>query len=520
MNSTEFENLLARYLMARIPFVAVNTTERSRVLELIRKVADATRLPVYVHTLSEGMYEILQARTANEGRTVYEAVDFISQQIRQRENLTFVMTEVSSLDDDSDNARQFYDLVALAEKHAATIIVITSKPVWSQLMRLGMAMTLDFPDEQEMHTIIRESIEPYIRDIRVEWDDADYREAASILAGISRIEAQNVIATLIAKREVSKSDLNDVRYAKDRIFTNIAGLEKIDIRPDELSVGGLAGLRAWLSEKQKLLAPSKRDALRAKAIPMPRGILLVGVPGCGKSLSAKAISATWRMPLYRLDFATVQGMYVGQSENRFKEALATAEHVSPCILWIDEIEKGLSGAGSGSSSGVTDRLVGQFLFWLQECRKMVFVVATANNVTLLPAELLRRGRFDELFFVDLPTDEERKEIISLYTHRFLGIDCPTQLMDELVKASEGFAGSDIESAVREVAYRLVANDGLQFSEEHLKTSFQNVVPLSATSPERVEAIRAWGRERAVPASGHAIGGRELSTEKPRRRVLL
>jgi len=198
MNSTEFENLLARYLMARIPFVAVNTTERSRVLELIRKVADATRLPVYVHTLSEGMYEILQARTANEGRTVYEAVDFISQQIRQRENLTFVMTEVSSLDDDSDNARQFYDLVALAEKHAATIIVITSKPVWSQLMRLGMAMTLDFPDEQEMHTIIRESIEPYIRDIRVEWDDADYREAASILAGISRIEAQNVIATLIA----------------------------------------------------------------------------------------------------------------------------------------------------------------------------------------------------------------------------------------------------------------------------------------------------------------------------------
>lgn len=520
MNAVEFESLLTRYLMARIPFVAVNTTERSRALEVIRKVADTTRLSVYVHTLSEGMYDIVQGRTANEGRSVYEAMDFISQQIRQRQNLTFVLTEVSSLEDDSDNARQFYDLVALAEKHAATIIVITNKPVWSQLMRLGMAINLDFPDEEEMYSIIRESVEPYMRDIPVEWDDADFREAASVLAGISRIEAQNVIATLIAKREVRKSDLMDVRYAKDRIFSNISGLEKIEVRPEELSVGGLAGLRAWLNEKQKLLAPDKRNALRAKAIPMPRGILLVGVPGCGKSLSAKAISASWRMPLYRLDFATVQGMYVGQSENRLKEALSTAEHVSPCILWIDEIEKGLAGSGAGSSSGVTDRLVGQFLFWLQECRKMVFVVATANDVSMLPAELLRRGRFDELFFVDLPTEEERREIIGLYMRRFLGVPCSDQLGSDLVTLSQGFAGSDIESAVREVAYRLIANEGLQLSDDMLRMSFQNVVPLSATSPERVEAIKAWGRDRAVPASGHPIGGLSSLPDTPGRKVLL
>lgn len=520
MNSIEFESLLTRYLMARIPFVAINTTERSRVLEIIKKVADTTRLSIYVHTLSEGMYEITQGRTANEGRTVYEALDFISQQVRQKQNLTFVLTEVSSIEDDSDNARQFYDLVALAEKHAATIMVITNKPVWNHLMRLGMSINLDFPDEEEMQLIIRESVEPYMRDIKIEWDDGDFREAASILAGISRIEAQNVIATLIAKREVRKADIMDVRYAKDRIFSNISGLEKIIVRPEELSVGGLSGLRAWLNEKQKLLAPEKRDALKAKSIPMPRGILLVGVPGCGKSLSAKAISASWNLPLYRLDFATVQGMYVGQSENRLKEALSTAEHVSPCILWIDEIEKGLSGGGSGSSSGVTDRLIGQFLFWLQECRKLVFVVATANDVSMLPAELLRRGRFDELFFVDIPTDEERKEIISLYVHRFLGINCPDQLTNQLASISEGFAGSDIESAVREVAYRLVANDGMQFSEDQLVVSFKNVVPLSATSPERVEAIQAWGRERALPASGHPIGGQEASMAAPGRKVIL
>lgn len=139
---------------------------------------------------------------------------------------------------------------------------------------------------------------------------------------------------------------------------------------------------------------------------------MVGVPGCGKSMSAKSIAANWRLPLYRLDFATVQGSYVGQSEQQLKDALTTAENVSPCILWIDEIEKGLSGAGGTGDGGVSTRMVGQFLFWLQECKKQVFVVATANDVSMLPSELLRRGHFDELFFVDLPTVEERREILS------------------------------------------------------------------------------------------------------------
>ena len=149
--------------------------------------------------------------------------------------------------------------------------------------------------------------------------------------------------------------------------------------------------------------------MKKRGIRPPRGILLMGVPGCGKSLSAKAIAARWKRPLYRLDLATIQGRYVGQSEQQLKEAFETAEHVSPCILWIDEIEKGLSGGGS-DSSGVTTRLIGQFLFWLQECKKDVFVIATANNVKGLPAELLRKGRFDEMFFVDLPNKQERKEI--------------------------------------------------------------------------------------------------------------
>lgn len=249
---------------------------------------------------------------------------------------------------------------------------------------------------------------------------------------------------------------------------------------------------------------------------------MVGVPGCGKSLSAKSISANWKLPLYRLDFATVQGSFVGQSEQQLKDALTTAENVSPCILWIDEIEKGLSGAGGSNDGGVSTRMVGQFLFWLQECKKQVFVVATANDVSMLPSELLRRGRFDELFFVDLPTADERRDILSLYMRKYLKLDFVGAFADKIVELTDGFTGADLESTVRDLAYRSIANSNFVLNEKNMLTAFNNVVPLSQTSPEKIEAIRDWGKERAVPASGKPIGGEELSQKKngPKTRKVL
>lgn len=279
-------------------------------------------------------------------------------------------------------------------------------------------------------------------------------------------------------------------------------------------MGGLAGLRKWLNEKKELLTPEKKAELRSKGLQPPRGILLVGVPGCGKSLSAKSISANWKLPLYRLDFATVQGQYVGQSEQQLKDALTTAENVSPCILWIDEIEKGLSGATQGANDGgVSTRMVGQFLFWMQECKKQVFVVATANDVSMLPSELLRRGRFDELFFVDLPTAEERWDILSLYMRKYLNLNFAGELADKIVEITDGFTGADLESTVRDLAYRTIANDRFELSANNIITAFENVVPLSQTSPEKIEAIRDWGKARAVPASGKPIGSEGLTQKK-------
>ena len=516
------KELLKRYSIARIPFIAVNTVERARALDIMKETAEELSLSFFVHTLSKGMYDLTSGKVVNEDKSVYGAIDFMSEQMKRRQYMTLILTEVPDISNDNNDARQIMDLVTLANESGGTIIVLTNNPVWNQLQRLGMIVKIDLPNENEMYSIIKEYIDDYRSEIPIEWDNNDIREAASTLTGVTRIEAENVIAALIANKRIRKSDMDEIRFAKDRLFSDISGLEKIEVDESVKDIGGLAGLRKWLNEKRELLSPEKRDILKSKGLQPPRGILLVGVPGCGKSLSAKSISASWKLPLYRLDFATVQGSYVGQSEQQLKDALTMAENVSPCILWIDEIEKGLSGAGSSGDGGVSTRMVGQFLFWMQECKKQVFVVATANDVSMLPSELLRRGRFDELFFIDLPTAEERRDILSLYMKKYLNMNFAGAFAEQIIEISDGFTGADLESTIRDLAYRVIAKDDFVLDEESMIQAFNNVVPLSQTSPEKIEAIRDWGKERAVPASGKPIGGEEIVQKKtgPRTRKVL
>lgn len=514
----ESKNLLRRYSIARIPFIAIDTIERTRTLDILKEISEELSLTFYVHTLSKGIYNLSNERIVSDDRSVFSAIDFMSEQMKHKQYMTIILTEVPDISSDNSDARQMLDFVELANETGGVVIAITNNPVWSQLKRQGMSITIDLPNEDEMYTIIQKFVDNYRNGISIEWDDNDIKEAASLLAGITRIEAENIMAALVANKKIRKSDMDELRNAKDRLFSNISGLEKIKVDENTVNMGGLEGLKKWLNEKKSLFTPEKRKLLREKGLNPPRGILLVGVPGCGKSLSAKAISASWKLPLYRLDFATVQGQYVGQSEQQLKDALTTAEHVSPCILWIDEIEKGLAGAISGSDSGVSTRMVGQFLFWLQECKKQVFVVATANDVSMLPSELLRRGRFDELFFVDLPTENERREILYLYMKKYLKVEFTGPLADEIVELTAGFTGADLESTVRDLAYRVIANSSFVLSEKNILTAFNNVVPLSQTSPEKIEAIREWGKERAVPASGLEIGKDKVTLKDKRTRV--
>ena len=517
------KELLKRYSIARIPFVAVNTIEKTRTLNVLKDISEELSLPFYVHTLSKGTYELAMQKEVNDDTSIYGAIYYMNEQMKRRQNLTLILTEVPDLSTDNSDSKQILALVNLANESGGVVIILTNNPIWNQLQRQGMVLKIDPPNEEEMYSIIKEYIDDYRNEIPIEWDDNDVQEAASILSGVTTIEAENVIAALIANRKIRKSDMDEVRFAKDRLFSDISGLEKIDVDDNVKDVGGLEGLKKWLDEKKELLTPEKREELRSKGLKPPRGILLVGVPGCGKSLSAKSISVSWRLPLYRLDFATVQGSFVGQSEQQLKDALTTAENVAPCILWIDEIEKGLSGAtGGAGDGGVSTRMVGQFLFWMQECKKQVFVVATANDVSMLPSELLRRGRFDELFFVDLPTAEERRDILSLYMRKYLQFQFKGEFADKIVELTEGFTGADLESTVRDLAYRVIANDSFVLNAENITTAFNNVVPLSQTSPEKIEGIRDWGKERAVPASGKPIGGEKISQKQdgPKTRKVL
>lgn len=494
-NKTEFKNLLLRMFRARIPFISIRSIERPRVLEIIHQLAEEINIPIYVHSLSHGMMDIKTKKSVNDDRSVSGGIDFAVQNIYQRQNLTFVFTEISDIDDDNVVARHVYDCVMQAIERGGSICIISTKSVWSQLQRLGMTLTLDAPNEEEMLEVIKDCVTPYVNSIPIEWEEEDYKMASTILANMTKIEAENVLATQMAKGSLTKKDIKELSQAKDKLFSDISGLEKVKVDENTLTVAGLNGLQKWLDKQKKLLTAD----LKERQLRPPRGVLLVGVPGCGKSLAAKFIAASWNLPLYRLDFASIQGMYVGQSENRLKDAFSSADNAAPCVLWIDEIEKGLA-ANANDSSGVTTRMIGQFLFWLQESTAKVFVVSTANDVTKLPPELLRKGRFDELFFVDLPGEQERKDIINLYIEKNRLPNPSLETFEKMVAVSEGFAGADLEGAVRDVAVQAVIGGNEIVDNELFEKCFENIVPLSKTSPEKIEAIRIWGKERAVPAS--------------------
>lgn len=495
-NKEEFKSSLSKMFRARIPFISIRSIERSRVLEIIQQLSEEISIPIYMHSLSHGTMDIKTRKAVNDDRSVAGGIDFAVQHISQRQNLTFIFTEVSDIEDDNIVSRHIYDCVVQAIEKGGSICIISTKSVWSQLQRLGMTLTLDCPNEEEMMTVVKDCVVPYKGSIPIDWEENDFKMAATILANMTKIEAENVLATQMAKGSLTKDDIKNLSMEKDKLFSNISGLEKVKLDPSLISVGGLNGLHQWLGNQKQLLTAD----LKSRKLRPPRGVLLVGVPGCGKSLSAKFIATTWNLPLYRLDFASIQGMYVGQSENRLREAFESADNTAPCILWIDEIEKGLA-ANANDSSGVTTRMIGQFLFWLQESTKKVFVVATANDITKLPPELLRKGRFDEIFFIDLPQDQERADIINLYIKNNVLPPPSSQSFEKLINISAGFAGSDLEGAVKDVAIQAILNGDSFITDELYEKCFQNIVPLSKTSPEKIESIRNWGKERALPASG-------------------
>ncbi|GGO34813.1 AAA family ATPase [Streptomyces lasiicapitis] len=516
-NYAESLRHLEGYISARVPVIGMRTIEQRRALRLLGQAARQPRragMPFWIYTRATGLRDLRTNAPVHDDRSLTGAMDFAAGQFSGRPNATVVFVDPDHLEGDTPVTRHIAELARLADDNMGSIVLVTDSPIWSGLQRLGMSLHLDLPDAEEMHETLTGFLQDHQGHIPIEWTQDDARRAAEFLRGVTEAECVNLMATIAAKGSIQRADVLGLAQAKDRIFSNLTGLERVPLTEGEYAVGGLTSLREWLRRKHRLMHAD----LRGTALRPPRGVLLVGVPGCGKSLSAKAIADEWQLPLYRLDMASIHGKYLGESESRFREALAMADRVAPCVLWIDEIEKGL--AGRDDMSGVPQRIIGQFLFWLQESRSRAFVVATANDVRSLPPELLRKGRFDELFFVDLPDSGDRKEIIELYHRRYLHSAPEAAALDRLVDLSEGFAGSDIEAALHEAGAEALLNGG----PENLKPSFLadilvNTVPLSRVNPEQIEEIRAWGRERAVPAGRTATGSATGGAAAPSRRIV-
>lgn len=340
--------------------------------------------------------------------------------------------------------------------------------------------------------------------IRVDADDAAREQLVHAALGLSMAEAENAFArAMVNDGRLSADDIGIVLDEKRQVVRKSGVLEFVKSDLDLGDVGGLNNLKRWLSRRDGSWLGDAREY----GLPAPKGVLITGVPGCGKSLTAKATAASWGLPLLRLDIGRIFSGLVGSSEQNLRTAIATAEAVAPCILWVDEIEKGFSNTTGQGDSGTTARVFGTFLTWMQEKRHPVFVVATANNIDVLPPEFLRKGRFDEIFFVDLPTAHEREAIWTLQiqarateANGLAEIVSDRSAIAALVAASENHSGAEIEQAVVAALYEGYSARGI-VTAAMLQHVVETMIPLAVTQAEEVQRIRGWATQRAVRATG-------------------
>ncbi len=362
-------------------------------------------------------------------------------------------------------------------------------------------VVLDFPlpDREALGQLLDEHVQQARRTasthVMINAQDKDLLLEAAL--GLTLDEADNAFtAAMLDDQVLCASDIHRILAEKQLIIRKSGTLDFVPPEESMESLGGLSNLKEWLRKRRRSFSAEAREF----GLPQPKGLLLTGVQGCGKSLSAKAIAQDWQLPLLRLDVGKVFGGLIGSSEENMRRAIKLAEAISPCVLWVDEIEKGFSGMqGSGASDGGTSmRVFGTFITWLQEKRSNVFVVATANQIESLPPELLRKGRFDEIFFIDLPTTPERQSIFGIHLAKRRR-DPRLFDLSSLARESEGFSGAEIEQVI--VAGLFEAFDGgVELNMGHVLAAIRETVPLSVTMKEGVARIRNWASTRAVGAS--------------------
>ncbi len=400
---------------------------------------------------------------------------------------------------DDKTLRLLRNLINTCEKSGLQLILIDHQSHLPAVIDdYSVRFKPSLPDEDELESIVKDTLRKQVNQRKIEIDikRRDLNTIIRNLRGLTRRQARQIIIDCVANdNKFDEEDINLVLARKRKLIQKDGLLEYIESPVDLSMIGGLARLKDWLAKRAGTLSNQEKEF----GLSIPRGVLMLGVQGAGKSLCAKAIATAWQRPLLRMDVGALYDRYVGESERRLRDALSQAEMMAPIVLWIDEIEKAFASAASQSTDGgLSRRMFGSLLTWMQEHRTPVFLVATANDIEALPPELLRKGRFDEIFFVDLPDEEVRAQIFSI--HLKMRKRDPLQYdLDAMAKASDGFSGAEIEAAIVSALQETYASKK-KLTTEQILAAVRTSPPLSVTMAERVDALRAWAKGRCVPAN--------------------
>jgi AAA+ superfamily predicted ATPase len=487
-------NELVVLVRSRLGLIALDAADPAQAHETLSTAAAELGIPLFFWTRTKGL------RRKNVETAIYGTSDSLAAFAHIEVARIPAIYEFEGLGADladPTRAQRLKDAIAgLAGLDAAIVLLDGVDSLSDPLRQLAALVTLPPPSRADYHAVINRVVKQLQARINVrnELTPADLERLVGALSGFTLAEAEHILTRIIvADGILGAHDIEQVVVAK---YADMKAAGLLEFCPTDVTlddIADLASLKSWLKTRRSVVAAPARAA--ESGLPFPRGMLLVGVPGCGKSMCAKAVAADWQLPLLKLDTSGIYDKYVGESEKHFLSAIRSAERAAPAILWIDEIEKAFSGGDN--DGGVSTRILGTFLSWLQERRGDVFVVATANDIARLPAELVRKGRFDEIFFVDLPDTDVRESIFRLHLKRrkqpIDAFDLPA-----LAAAADGFSGAEIEQVVVSALYGVFAAGG-KLNMENLSAEIARTRPLSATMEERIQGLRDWSQGRTVSA---------------------
>jgi ATPase family associated with various cellular activities (AAA) len=499
-----FQAEIETLIRARYPILYIISSEEMRVQNEVVEIAKKRQKKVFEWSYSTG---IVPAGTSiqshkNRSAATKDPLMALEQVIEQVEPAIFIFKDFHPFLTKNNFAivRKLKEIALHLKNSFKTIVLISpTMEIPTELEKEVTVLNFPLPSREDLSGLLDKIIEDVrqFKQVKIELDDAGRERLLQAALGLTLGEAENVFAKIIVKDErLSGEDVNEVFAEKQQIIRKSGLLEYYATDENFANVGGMSVLKDWLNKRSAAFSNEAREF----GLPAPKGILMLGVQGCGKSLCAKAVSNQWQLPLLRFDMGRMFGSLVGSSEENTRRAIAVAESVAPAILWVDEIDKAFAGSqGSGATDGgTTARVFGTFLTWLSEKTAPVFVVATANDISQLPPELLRKGRLDEIFFVDLPSKEERQDIFRIHVTRHKR-DAEKFDFAALAEASKDFSGAEIQEAINSALYDAFYEQS-DITTESILAALAQTVPLAKTMDEQINRLRSWAEGRARNAS--------------------